>query len=92
MNMNPELGKQALDALLSRDGKWSLVILNSGKECVVLNIVYGEDMGADYMHITTNICPSPKETSDTDFFLADEIVEIRDMESNRSLWSLSNGG
>lgn len=51
----------------------------------VLNIAWGLDVGEMYHHITTNVSPSSDGVA-IDFFLTNEIVEIRDVETDRVLW------
>lgn len=55
--------------------KLTVVKLSTGSSLNVLNIVYGYDIGDEWVHVTTNIHPPGKDGL-ADFFFTDEIQEI----------------
>jgi hypothetical protein len=69
------------------------VTLRDGKVCQVFDVGWGYDLGEEVAHITTNCSPGPSpETTqihvECDFFLADEIARIVDVETNALLFDL----
>lgn len=66
-----------LQVLLAREGSPSSVILNGGTELIVVNIVYGYDLGDAYAHVTTNICPEVHGHS-VDVFSTESVAAIVD--------------
>ena len=80
--------QKVVDVLKARDGQASQVRLADGREFVVYNIAWGYDLGNEVAHITTNISPEPAVSHTCDFFAADEVVEIRDLEDDYSVFAL----
>jgi hypothetical protein len=71
--------------LQGRDGSKTKVELSGRRTLDVLNIAWGEDIGDDYEHITSNISPSA-DGRPFDLFFTDEIVRIMDPVSGAVLW------
>jgi hypothetical protein len=85
--------QRALDILVHRCGEWSQVTLRDGKVCAVFDVGWGYDLGQDVAHITTNCSPGPDPEDvefpfECDFFLADQISRIVDLETNALLFDL----
>jgi len=79
---------RALDILVHRCGTASLVRLSGGKSCTVHDVAWGYDLGEDIAHITTNISPGPPGPCEIDFFHANEIARIEDVEDGSVLFEL----
>lgn len=62
------------------------MLLSGNRSLRVLNIAWGEDMGDDYEHLTTNVSPSDEGES-IDLFFTDEIVRVIGPESGAILWA-----
>jgi hypothetical protein len=71
--------------LQSRDGEETLVILSQDRRLIVFDIAWGEDLGDDFEHITTNISPGV-EGAVIDLFFTDEVVSIVDPKGGETLW------
>jgi hypothetical protein len=61
------------------------VRLSESRTLRVFNIAWGQDIGDDFEHITSNISPRV-EGAATDFFFTDEIVSIVDPAKGETLW------
>ena len=72
--------------LQRQDSRWTIVHLEDGSQARVYNIAWGYDLGDDYAHITTNISPR-QESAPEDFFYTNDIVEIVDEETGRTVYS-----
>ena len=59
--------------------------LSGPRSLEVFNIAWGEDMGDDYEHLTTNISPDIDGTT-VDLFFTDEVARIVDPASGALLW------
>ena len=66
-----------MDLLHSRDGRETLIELDGGRQCRVLNIAWGYDSGDHYAHITTNCSPLVDGFA-LDFFFTNEIAHVED--------------
>ena len=51
----------------------------------MLNIAWGQDMGDDFEHLTSNISPSA-DGATIDLFFTDEVVRVVDPQSGYILW------
>ena len=71
--------------LRSRNGLPTEVLLSDNRALTVLNVAWGEDMGDDFEHLTSNVSPSVNGTS-IDLFFTDEVVKIADPESGAMMW------
>jgi len=61
------------------------VLLSNERALSVFNIAWGDDLGDDFEHVTTNI--SPKRNGATvDIFFTDEVNDVVDPLSGKSLW------
>lgn len=83
--------QRALDTLVYRCGRWSAVRLRDGRICMTFNVAWGNDLGDDVAHITTNISsPIPGEEPpfayEAAFFRADAIETIHDAETDALLF------
>ena len=87
--MKPQHAR-ALDILKSRQGELLFVELDSGERCKVVNVAWGNDLGEDAAHITTNISPMVADEDGfeygSDFFQASDIVRIIDSASQGVLF------
>lgn len=61
------------------------MLLSDNRALTVLNVAWGEDMGDDFEHLTSNVSPWVDGTS-IDLFFTDEIVKIVDPESGAVMW------
>lgn len=86
--------QRALDTLIHRRGQWSLVFLRDGRTSLVFDIAWGFDLGEEIAHITTNVSPGPRKEPDpafpviVEFFTADDILRIEDLDTGTALFSL----
>jgi hypothetical protein len=71
--------------LRSRDGLPTRVLLSGNRSLPVFNIAWGDDMGDDYEHLTSNISPAIDCTS-IDLFFTDEVVRVFDPETGAVMW------
>jgi hypothetical protein len=71
--------------LKARDGQSTKLELSGPRSLEVFNIAWGEDIGDDYEHITTNISPEVNGTT-VDLFFADEVASVIDPASGKILW------
>lgn len=85
--MDATVSRDIIERLRQQDCRWTLVCLRDGRRLRVLNIAWGLDEGELHHHITTNASP-PSDGVEIDFFLTNEIIEIRDVETDRVLWQL----
>lgn len=86
------LHHRALDILVQRCGDWSRVLLADGRCCMVHDLCWGYDSGEAVAHVTTNISPPDQEYDvefeyGIDFFHADEVVKIEDVETGAVLFN-----
>jgi len=59
--------------------------LSGERSLDVFNIAWGEDIGDDYEHVTTNISPD-LNGGIIDLFFTDEVARVFDPESGAVLW------
>lgn len=71
--------------LTARDGQKTRVELSGPRSVEVFNIAWGDDIGDDYEHITSNISPTI-DGSTIDLFFTDEVVRIVDPSIGAVLW------
>lgn len=71
--------------LRSRSGQQTCVLLSGNRSLSVFNIAWGEDMGDDFEHLTSNISPSVTGAS-VDLFFTDEVVTVSDPATDRVMW------
>ena len=71
--------------LTARDGQKTRVELSGPRSLEVFNIAWGDDMGDDYEHITSNISPMV-DGSTIELFFTDEVVRIVDPLIDAVLW------
>jgi hypothetical protein len=71
--------------LCSRDGLPTEVLLSGDRSLTVLNIAWGEDIGDDYEHLTSNVSPTVDGGS-IDLFFTDEVLQVLDPQSGAILW------
>lgn len=71
--------------LRSRDGNETKVLLSGNRLLSVFNIAWGEDIGDDYEHLTSNISPDLVGAS-IDLFFTDEVVKVFDVATNAVFW------
>lgn len=77
--------RQIIPVLRARDGKETGVLLSNERALTVYNIAWGDDLGDDFEHVTTNA--SPKVDGATiDLFFTDEVASIIDPLSGILLW------
>jgi hypothetical protein len=62
---------------------------------MVHNVAWGYDLGEDVAHLTTNITSLDQESDvefryESDFFRADEVVRIEDVETSAVLFDREN--
>ena len=76
MDKSEALGAFALEVLLLRQGRMSIVKLDSGVSHRVLTTSYGRDLGDRFDHIYTNNTPTGELP--IDMFYSNEIIEISD--------------
>jgi hypothetical protein len=67
-----------------RDGQETKVLLSGARTLRVFNIAWGQDLGDDFEHITSNISPWIDES--IDIFFTDEIASVVDPASGELLW------
>jgi len=72
--------------LWKRDGRPTQVELSGDRTLTVWNIAWGEDMGDDFEHVTTNFSPEVEGTT-VDLFFTDEVLRVTDAKSGEILWS-----
>lgn len=71
--------------LRSRDGQQTEVLLSGNRLLSVFNIAWGEDMGDEFEHLTSNISPA-LDGIGPDVFFTDEVVEISDPATGVTMW------
>jgi len=71
--------------LQSRDGQETAVELSQDRRLFVFNIAWGDDLGDEFEHITTNISPSV-DGAPIDLFFTDEVARVVDPVSGEILW------
>lgn len=71
--------------LNARGGHRTELELSDHRSLIAYNIAWGEDIGDDYEHLTTNISPAVDGT-DADLFFTDEVAKILDPETRAVLW------
>jgi hypothetical protein len=71
--------------LRSRDGQQTEVLLSGDRLLTVFNIAWGEDLGDDFEHLTSNISPNLVGTA-VDLFFTDEVVKVADPETGLMMW------
>ena len=71
--------------LKARDGQKTRVDLSGQRTFEVFNIAWGQDIGDDYEHITSNISPDMNE-ADVDLFFTDEVASVIDPANGAILW------
>lgn len=71
--------------LNARDGQKTRVDLSGRRTFEVFNIAWGEDIGDDYEHITSNISPFLDGAS-VDLFFTDEVASLIDPTNGAILW------
>ncbi len=79
------LDQDLVDLLHERSGTETIVELDGGLMCRVLNIAWGYDAGDSYAHITTNIS-LPIPGYEIDFFFTKEIIAALDAVVAVELW------
>lgn len=82
---SPAHCRLVVPCLVARAGIKTRVELSANRSVDVFNIAWGEDMGEEYEHITTNISPSIAGT-DIGFFFTDEVAAIIDVTGGAVLW------
>jgi hypothetical protein len=70
--------------LRSRDGQKTYVHLSGERILEVFNIAWGDDIGDDYEHLTSNISPGVPGAI-VDLFFTDEVASVTDGEGS-VLW------
>ncbi|MEO6215990.1 MAG: hypothetical protein ABIO86_08170 [Sphingomonas sp.] len=71
--------------LCSRDGRRTDVLLSGNRTLPVFNIAWGEDMGDEFEHLTSNNSPFV-DGADADLFFTDEVVRVVDPETGVTMW------
>jgi len=71
--------------LEARDGQKTRVDLSGQRNFEVFNIAWGEDIGDDYEHITSNISPEV-DGARVDLFFTDEVARVIDPTNGAILW------
>jgi len=71
--------------LQARDGRNTALKLSGQRALEVYNIAWGEDLGDDFDHLTTNISPEV-DGATVDLFFTDEVVSVIDPANGAVLW------
>jgi hypothetical protein len=72
-------------ALRERNGQLTDVLLSGGRTVSVYNIAWGQDLGDDFEHVTTNISPGIGGAT-VDMFFTDEIEKVVAPETGAVIW------
>jgi hypothetical protein len=72
-----------IEVLRARDGIETRVTLNDGRERIVHNIAWGQDMADPEYHVTTNISPAPVVPHVIDIFSTGDVASVADAKSGR---------
>ena len=89
--MDIEKGNTILKVLEKRCGENTNVHLSDGKVLLVTDIAWGQDIGDDFAHVTTNVSP-PQNELPVDFFYTNEVVKIVDTETEMVIINVSTTG
>ena len=83
---SPAHCRRIVPLLRARDGQKTTVELSGSRSFEVFDIAWGEDIGDDYEHITTNCSPGVGG-ADIDLFFTDEVMRIVAPENGEVLWA-----
>lgn len=61
------------------------MLLSGNRTLPVFNIAWGEDMGDEFEHLTSNNSPFV-DGADADLFFTDEVVRVVDPETGVTMW------
>ena len=89
MSSSAEHCHLVIPLLRQREGQETIVFLSNARTLRIFNAVWGQDLGEDFEHITSNISPNV-DGATIDFFFTDEIASIVDPVTGKQLWK-ANG-
>lgn len=61
------------------------MLLSGNRSLSVFNVAWGEDMGDDFEHLTSNISPA-FDSAAVDLFFTDEVETVIDSETGTVVW------
>lgn len=81
----PQHCSLVVPALRARNGQLTDVLLSGERTVSVHNIAWGQDLGDDFEHVTTNISPAMSGAT-VDMFFTDEIEKIVAPDTGATIW------